>query len=418
MKVPLIILISFMIILFFALQLASADQKSVVIIEFDYAVDSGAQDYFQSTLTYAEQNGYPVIIIMNTPGGYLVNAFSIASMITSAESEINITTYIPPGDMGASAGSYIAMASDNIFMGNGSFIGPSKPYIIGGTALEEQHVVNASLAYMIALAQDHGRNVSAVATMVENNTAYSALSALQVKIINGIANSLSQVKNILGYSGYSDINFTESPIQQFESFISNSTVAGFFILIGTIAILLDIYHGSILLSVLGIISIAIGLWGSQLIGAQPVGLLMIFIGMALIFLEIKLGHGLAMLSGVFLAVAGSLLMTVDIPYSSNVPYLSFGNYALIAIEATLLPIGAIYIIALRKAAMRAPAKVGPERIVGKNGVAKTDIIPGKEGVANVLSEDWTAISDEIIKAGEKITVLEYSEGKIRVKKII
>lgn len=417
MKVPLVILISILIILIFTVQLASASQKNVVIIEFNYTVDSGAQDYFQSTLTYAEQNGYPVIIIMNTLGGYLANAFAIVSMITSAESHINVTTYIPPGDMGASAGSYIAMASDNIFMGNGSFIGPSKPYILGGTALEEQHVVNASLAYMIALAQSHGRNVSAVATMVENNTAFSASSALQVKIINGIANSLSEVKSILGYSDYNDINFTESPVQQFESFISNSTVAGFFILIGTIAILLDIYHGSILLSVLGIISIAIGLWGSELIGAQPVGLLMIFIGMALIFLEIKLGHGLAVLSGVFLAVAGSLLMTVDIPYSSNVPYLSFGNYALIAVEATLLPIGAIYLIALRKAAMKSPAKVGPERIIGKNGVAKTDIIPGKEGVANVLSEDWTAISDEIIKAGEKVTVLEYNEGKIKVRKI-
>jgi hypothetical protein len=67
--------------------------------------------------------------------------------------------------------------------------------------------------------------------------------------------------------------------------------------------------------------------------------------------------------------------------------------------------------------MRAPAKVGTERIIGKNGVAKTDIIPGKEGVANVLSEDWTATSDETIKAGEKLVVLEYNEGKIKVKKI-
>ncbi len=416
MKFKIFIIIAILLVLF-TFQFVNASQNNIVIIQFNYNVDPGAQDYFQSTLNYAVQNGYPVIIVMNTPGGYLENAFSIVSMITSAENSIKVTTYIPPGEMGASAGSYIAMASDYIFMGNGSFIGPSKPYIIGGTTLEEQHVVNASLAYMESLAQQHGRNVTAVATMVENNTAYTSSQALSVGIINGIANSLSQVKSILGYSSYSDINFTESPIQQFESFISNSTVAGFFIIIGTIAILLDIYHGSILLSVLGIVSIAIGLWGSELIGAAPVGLLMIFIGVALIFLEIKLGHGLAMLSGVFLAIIGSLIMTVDIPYSSNVPYLSYGNYLLIGIEATILPIGAIYLIALRRAALREPSKVGPERIIGKTGTAKTEFGPGKEGVVNIMSEEWTAFSEEDIKVGDKVVVVQYSEGKVKVKKV-
>lgn len=414
-KLLLIFIILLIIVLY--IPTTSAEQKSLVVINFNYQVDPGAQDYFQSVYNFAVQNGYPVIIIMNTPGGYLDNAFAIINYTVGAEKYISVTTYVPPGDMAASAGSYIAMASDYIYMGNGSFIGPSKPYIIGGTALEEQHVTNASLAYMESLAQMHGKNVSAVYPMVENNTAYTAKQALSLGIINGITDNLTSLIAKLGYQNLPKIEFYENSLQQFESFISNSTVATFFILIGAVAILLDIYHGSIILSIAGVISLAIGFWGSGLITYQPVAYLLIIIGIAMIFIEIKLGHGLAMISGVALVIGGSLMMMIGVTYSSNQPYLNGSNYALIAFEATVIPIGALYLIGLRKAVMKKPPKVGVDRYIGKRGKAITDLIPGKEGVVNVLSEEWSAISDEAIKKGEDIEVIKYENGVLYVRKV-
>ncbi len=413
----LMLLLVIFLIALFTVPIHGSNQKSLVVINFNYQVDPGAQDYFQSAYNFAISNGDPVLIIMNTPGGYLDNAFAIINFTVSAERSVNVTTYVPPGDMAASAGSYIAMASNNIYMGNGSFIGPSKPYIIGGTQLEEQHVTNASLAYMESLAQMHGRNVSAVIPMVENNTAYTASQAFSLGLINGITDNMTSLLIKLNYQNLPKVEFTENLLQQFESFISNSTVATFFILIGAIAILLDIYHGSIVLSIAGVISLAIGFWGSGMISYQPVAYLLIIIGIAMIFLEIKLGHGLAMLSGVAMVIGGSFMMILGVTYSSNVPYLNSSNYALIAFEATVIPIGALYLIGLRKAVMKKPPKVGVDRYIGKKGVAVTDIIPGKEGVVNVLSEEWTAKSEEEIKKGEEIEVLKYDNGILIVRKV-
>ena len=140
------------------------------------------------------------------------------------------------------------------------------------------------------------------------------------------------------------------------------------------------------------------------------------LGIALIFLEIKLGHGLAMVAGVILVIAGGLILLIGVSYSAKGPIITGSNYALIALEATVLPIGALYLIGIRKATLSKPARVGPQIIVGKKGKAITDIEPGNKGVVNVLSEEWSATSSEAIMKGEEIEVLSYSEGLATVKK--
>jgi len=396
--------------------LAHADQKSVFIVNFDYPVDRGAQDYFQSVLSLAQSQGDPVIIVMNTPGGYLESAFNIVSYIISAEKNITVTTYVPPGDMAASAGSYIALASNFVFMGNASIIGPSEPYVIGGTQLEQEHVTNASLALMTSLAQAHGWNESAVYQMVEKNVAFTAQNASRIGLITGLTDSLSGVIKKLGYQGMPQEQFYENQVQQLESFLSNSTVADFLILIGVIAIVLDIFHGSVILSVSGVIALALGIWGVTLISFQPIAILFIVIGIALIFLEIKLGHGFALAGGVGMIIVGGLIMLIGVTYNSNNPVLNGTSYALIALEATVIPIGALYLIALRRSVMKKPPKVGPQTVIGKRGRAVTDIEPGQKGVVIVQSEEWTAISEQSVRKNEEVEVVEVKEGILLVRK--
>lgn len=416
MKFALVMVLFLALVVVFSIPSAQANTHSLVIINFSYPVDRGAQDYFQSVLSYAVSHNDPVIIVMNTPGGYLTNAFAIVNYTIAAEKTINITTYVPSGDMAASAGSYIALSSNYVYMGNSSFIGPSKPYIIGGTALEEQHVTNASYSFMESLAQTHGWNQSAVYQMVENNVAYTAQNASRIGLISGLSDSLAGVLQQRGYQNLPQIQFYENDVQQMESFLSNSTVADFLILIGAVAILLDIFHGSIALSVAGIVALALGFWGVTLVSFQPIAVLLMVLGIALIFLEIKLGHGLAMVAGVILVIAGGLILLIGVSYSAKGPIITGSNYALIALEATVLPIGALYLIGIRKAALSKPARVGPQIIIGKKGKAITDIEPGKKGVVNVMSEEWSATSSEAIMKGEEIEVLSYSEGLATVKK--
>ncbi|MCL5874424.1 MAG: ATP-dependent Clp protease proteolytic subunit [Candidatus Thermoplasmatota archaeon] len=418
MKFALLIILVLALLVIFTIPISHADSRSLVIVNFNYQVDRGAQDYFQQVLSYAVSHNDPVIIVMNTPGGYLTNGFAIVNYTTAAEKSISVTTYVPSGNMAASAGSYIALSSDYVYMGNSSFIGPSEPYIIGGTSLEQQHVTNASLAFMDSLAEAHGWNQSAVYEMVEHNVAYTSQNASRIGLITGISDNLSAVIQKLGYQGLPQIQFNENTVQQLESFLSNSTVADFLILIGAVAILLDIYHGSIALSVAGVVALALGFWGVTLISFQPIAVLFMVLGIALIFLEIKLGHGLAVVGGVILVIAGGLIMMIGVGYSSPTnPVLNGTNYAFIALEATVVPIGAVYLIALRKKVMSAPVKIGPQLIIGKKGKAVTEIGPQKKGVVNVSSEEWSATSSEMIEKGDDVEVLDYKEGVVAVKKI-
>ncbi|MEM0126826.1 MAG: NfeD family protein [Thermoplasmatales archaeon] len=396
---------------------AHGDQKSVLIVNFDYQVDTGAQDYLQRVLYYATTEGDPVVIVMNTPGGYLSSAFNIVNYTINAEKSITVTTYVPPGSMAASAGSYIALASDYVFMGNASIIGPSEPYVIGGTELEQEHVTNASLALMESLAQVHGWNESAVYLMVEKNVAYTAQNASKIGLITGMSDNLTGVLKKLGYLGLPVTEFTENQIEQLESFLSNSTIADLLILIGIIAIVLDIFHGSVLLSVAGVITLALGIWGVTLINFQPIAIFFIVLGAALIFLEIKLGHGFALAGGVGLIIVGGLIMLLGVTYSSSNPALNGESYAIIALEATVIPIGSLYLIALRRSVMKRPPRLGPQTVIGKRGRAVTDIAAGGKGVVLVQAEEWTAISQDEIKKNDEIEVIDVKEAILYVKKV-
>ncbi|HVG36449.1 MAG TPA: NfeD family protein, partial [Thermoplasmata archaeon] len=54
------------------------------------------------------------------------------------------------------------------------------------------------------------------------------------------------------------------------------------------------------------------------------------------------------------------------------------------------------------------------RIVNMTGRASTDLVPGKDGVANVAAEDWTAVSDQFIPKGSVVRVTAVADGKIQV----
>ncbi|PNV81299.1 MAG: serine protease [Fervidicoccus sp.] len=344
---------------------------------------------------------------MNTPGGYLDSMMSIVNMTLQAEQKnITVVTFVPPGGMAASAGSYIAVASDKIYMSNGTFIGPSTPIVEGGNAEEQAHVKNAMLAWMVSLAQLHGRNVTAVKAMVLNNTAYSAGEAYQYHLIDGIANSLSDVLVAMNISGCSQTVSSPSVYDQFVSFISNPTVDGLFITLGMMAIMLDIFHATILLTILGILLSAFGLWGSQIIGGNIVGVLIILVGGTLIIAEVKVGHGLLLIAGTLLSLFGTWILASGISYSPS-PY-GMLSYIMFGIIAGLGIIAAYYLNWIRKT-FRVKPKAGPESLIGKKGIAVKDLDP--EGEVRVEGIIWRARSKngERISAGSEVRVVAREE---------
>jgi len=385
-------------------------------VTFNLQVDPGSADYVQRAAQAAIAGNEDLVIVMNTPGGLLDSMIQITSVsIADVQSHgLAVYTYVPPASLAASAGSYIALASNAIYMGNGSIIGPSTPYIIGGSPDQLQHVKNAMINYARSLAQAHGYNPAAAVNMVENNVPYSAADANATGLITGLVDTFPGFLAKVGLSAVPLTDFPEPVFSKFLSFVSDPTVDGLFILIGVIALVLDLFHRTLFVTVVAVILIALGFLGAGLIHASLFGILALIVAAALVFIEVKAGHGYFALSGILLGLAGTYLLAYDLPWTPS----PFGGaqYALLGVVAGLMAVAFIYLSRIRRILMRQPKLIDPGLIVNKTGRATTDISPGRDGVANVGSEDWTAVSDESIEKGAWVQVTSYAEGKVHVRR--
>src|SRR3989441_775478 len=178
---------------------------------------------------------------------------------------------------------------------------------------------NMRAALMTSLAQAHGYNVTAAIDMAQNNTAFSGSEAAAIGLVTGMAQSLNDFLMKVGLNGAPVTPFEEPLYDQFLSFLSDPTVDGLFILIGIIALVLDLFHRTLFLSVVAVIFIALGFLGAQVIGASVVGILILIIAAALVILEVKAGHGFFAITGIVLGLAGTYLLAYNVEYSPS-PY--------------------------------------------------------------------------------------------------
>lgn len=393
-----------------------ASGNAVVIADFSVPVDPGSATFMSRVVATAQsQNAAAIVIQMNTPGGSLSNMLSIVSSITTAnQSGIPTYTFIVPNGLGASAGSYIAMATNRILMAPGSEIGPSTPIVVGGTELEQNHTQAAMLDYLTSLAENWGRNTTAVFYMVQSDQAFSANEAVAVHVADGTASSLSDALNQLGLSGNPQVSLSEDLYEQIISALSNSILDGILFLVGIIAIVLDVYHPTIVLTIIGVIAIVAGLVGAEIIGASLLGIVILVVAAALIVAELKLGHGFALMAGVVLGAFGIYYLSLGLQYSPS-PITGLVEIELGLLVAFGVIIG-LYIRWVIGPIRRRSKLTGSEAMIGKTGMAITDLKP--KGEVRVEGEIWRAesLSGDIEK-GEQVSVKALSGLVVMVEKV-
>lgn len=367
-------------------------------MNFDVPVDPGSSGLIANAVTLAKSSHAPAIVIeMNTPGGYLSDMLGIVASIQQAnQSGIPTYTYVPPDALAASAGSYIAMASNRILMGPGSEIGPSTPIVQGGTALEQNHTEEAMLSLMVSLAEMWGRNATAAQAMVVSDVAYSAADARQYHLIEGNASTLQGALSQFGLgSSYTVVQ--EGVYEQLLSSLSDPNLYGILILLGAIAIVLDLWHPTFVLSIGGAIALVAGLVGAEVVGSSLLGLAVIFTGAVLMLLELWQGHGFAMMGGAVVGALGVYLLFQGVQYSSS----TLVDYT--QVEAVVLGavgvLAGLYIRWIVAPLRRRRSITGPEALVGKPAVAVSPTEVRVEGVV------WRARSvSGDLSQGDPVTV--------------
>jgi membrane-bound serine protease (ClpP class) len=391
---------------------SATSAKQVVVIQLFEEIDQGSASMMTRGIQEAATlNAQAVVIDMNTPGGLVSDMLTIINSINS--SSVPIYTFIGTGASAASAGSYIAMATKQIYMSNtDTVIGPSTPYVVGGTTSEQQHIQNYYTAYMVALAQAHGHNTTAVNLMAANNTAYTGSQAIQYHVVNGYSGSLTQTMSLIGVSGDSIITVSENPSEQVLTFLSaNSTLDGILIIIGIVAIALDFLHPTILLTIGGAVLVILGLIGEEVIQG-PSGYLGIYLPItlfilaaALIVVEIKTGHGFMLFAGVVVGAIGTILFAYQVPYVSPNP---FGGIEVIEV-GLLIVVGALLGLYARYigSTLRKKPVTGQESLVGTKATVYSETL-GPEGEISSNGIIWHArlanSSLSPLKKGDNVTI--------------
>jgi membrane-bound serine protease (ClpP class) len=327
----------------------------------------------------------------------------------------------------------------------GTVIGSATPIVSGIPIGEENSTmrkdINAFSAYMEALTSANGRNATATGSMVTMGNSFCStipfgsspcFPALKDHVVDGVINSttLQGALNYLGVPASTPIN-TPGVRSSLISILSNPNVSGLLFLLGVFAVLADIYHPTLILSVVGVAVIATALFGLGVFGASPLAVILMIIGVAFMFLEVKTAHGISATIGVVIFVFGFLLIFQLPPASSSapspsnpipqqaasftgIPDITWG--LLVALGAAIV-ITSLYLRSIREGLRRRPKVNETSNLIGREGRMESDLVPGGRGVAMVSSEEWTVTSTQALQRGDPVIVKGVSGQTLAVEKV-
>lgn len=387
---------------------------TVIAIPLNGVVDPFLSDHVRRELE-AEgvgDPGGPVFLLeIDTPGGLSSSMREIVRSITNAEAPV-ICFVGPQGARAASAGAFILMACPLAAMAPGTNVGAATPVGISGATLSAK-TENDAAAYMRSLAERTGRDPAIASAFVTEARSISAGEALRFGMIDLVSPSrealLATVNGMpleLGDGSTVTLDTTrpieERPLGSFVGFLHalvDPTLAFVFFWLGSILIVLELLvPGHIFSGTVGTAMLITSVLSFGLLPVRLIGVVLLAASVVFFLLELKLpGLGIwSALGLVTLALGGWFLF--DRSGGAGVSPLAIVPVA--AVVALFFGFVVAKLLAMRSL----PPAVGPEIVIGKEGVVLgSGLAPG--GVVRVAAEEWKAVSTSgPIPGGTRIKV--------------
>jgi membrane-bound serine protease (ClpP class) len=344
-----------------------------------------------------------------------------------------LATYVSPsGARAASAGFYIAIASDLFVMAPGTSTGAAHPVGISltGQGMDktmEEKVTNDAVSYIKTLAEKRGRSVQPSEDAVRKSLSYTEKEAFELGLIDLVAKNEQEIidhfdnKIIKRFNGedvllhLKDEPIIEIPMstrQKFLLTISNPNLAYILLMLGLLGLYFEFSNpGAILPGVMGGICLLLAIFSFQILPINYVGLLLILLAIGLFILEVKVhSYGILSVGGIAAMVIGSIML-INAPIPELKPSLRFVIPVAISFGVVFL-----FLVLLVIRAHAKKVQTGKEGLIGEIGIAQTDLNP--EGKVFVHGELWNAETIGEIPRGSRVKVIQVLNGlKIRVQKI-
>jgi membrane-bound serine protease (ClpP class) len=405
---------------------------SIIKITVNAPIHPITSEYILKSLEKADrENASLIIISLNTPGGLDTSMREIIEKILSTKTPV-VAFVSPSGARAASAGFFIGVACDLFVMAPGTNTGAAHPVGISitGQQMDEtmaDKVTHDAASYIKSISEKRGRNAKMAEDAVRESLSYTEKEALEGGLIDLIAKDEQEIidffhnKTIQKFDGeeiildLQDEEIVDLPMtarQKFLLTISNPNLAYILLMLGLLGLYFEFSNpGAILPGVLGGLCLLVAIFSFQILPINYVGLILILLSIGLFILELKIqSYGILSVGGVLAMVIGSIML-IDAPIPELRPSLMF----IIPVALGLSLIFLFLIILAVRVHMR-KALTGKEGLVGKIGVARTDLNP--EGKVFVHGEIWNAEAQQDIPQGAKVKVSEVLENlKINVTKV-
>ncbi|MRR31312.1 nodulation protein NfeD, partial [bacterium] len=383
---------------------AQLDSPVVISMNFNGPLTPVWRTYLQRGIDQAVNLDAELIVVeLNTPGGSIELMNNLVQQILA--SPVPVAVYVSPqGAMAASAGTLLVLAGDYAAMSPDSVIGAASPVGSQGEDIEatmEAKTKEILKASVRAMAERRGEDAVALAeSSIQDAKAASAKEALAVHLVDFIANDvddlLAQIngqtlnldgsKVVMQTANSRVVEVKASFIENLVGTLVNPNIVFVLLSLGVQAILIELSHpGGWVAGFIGALLLALAGYGLGILPVNWFGLVLIGISFILFILDIKAPtHGALTIAGVATFIAGALVLF----NSAQMPV--FGRVSVPLVVGMGVFIGASFfaVVMIAVRAMRTPVITGQSALIGRSGLAVTEISP--TGIVQVAGERWSA----------------------------
>ena len=414
-----------LILLYFIIN--SLNANVVHKITIDGAINPVTTEFIIQSIEEAEDaNAELLVIEMDTPGGLMASMHKIVKSILA--SEVPVAVYVAPsGSRAGSAGVFITMAAHIAAMAPSTNIGSAHPVNLAGgqdtSKVMAEKIVNDAVASIRSVAEKRGRNADWAEKAIRESANITETEALDQNVIDYIVplvdSLLSKVdgKEVELVNGKKVLNTKNARIEQQHmswrqkglNVLSDPNIAYLLMMLGMAGIFFEIYNpGSIVPGVVGGIAMILALYSLDTLPINYAGLLLIILSVVMFLLEIKVqSYGVLSIGGVVSFVIGSIML-IDSP----LPFFQISMQLIIS-AAICMSAFFIFAVGMTYRSQKRKPTTGREGLIGEHG--KTIDVLNLEGPVEVHGEIWNAISDERIKKGQKVEILEVDPKHLIIK---
>jgi membrane-bound serine protease (ClpP class) len=424
----------FCLLLLLFVPLANAKNHVVYVVPIEATVEKGLAAFLERALDTAEKNNADFVIFeVNTPGG----AVDAAGEIAKSLEDTSIETIAYVNNKALSAGAYISLSADEIYMAPSATMGSAAVIDSAGNAAD-QKAQSYWLAAMATAAEQNSRDPIYAKAMADPDIdlpeygaekgkllTFTAEQAKKAGYSEGTVSDRAELYHLLGIEDADIRSIEESFPEKLARFLTNPFVIPLLLTIAGIGIVVELFSpGLIFPGLTGVLALVLFFYGhlvAGITGYEALGLFLV--GIVLIILEFFIPGGISGILG-FAAIVGSLFLA-----SNNAVHMAVSLLIAVAVSIGI----SILLVKVFGKKMRFFKKMiltdstnteqgyvsnrNRTELLGLMGEALTDLRPS--GTVLIDNERVDVVSEgSFILKGTRVKVVKVEGARIVVREII